>query len=148
MGIWKGAWIETKYDMLNLQSEDQNKNAQQLEQFFSPEGTLAVSYGGKSRWSQSEMAQTINRNLFSEKSLLVEAPTGTGKTLAYLIPIAYYLQANPAQRFVISVSTKHLQSQIEKDLNRFSKDVPQLADSAVLKGASLQICSVNWEPPR
>ena len=140
MGIWKGAWIETKYDMLNLQSEDQNKNAQQLEQFFSPEGTLAVSYGGKSRWSQSEMAQTINRNLFSEKSLLVEAPTGTGKTLAYLIPIAYYLQANPAQRFVISVSTKHLQSQIEKDLNRFSKDVPQLADSAVLKGASNYLC--------
>ena len=74
------------------------------------------------------------------KSQLVEAPTGTGKTLAYLIPIALFLREQPEQRFVISVSTKHLQSQIEGDLGRFKEDFPELKQSAILKGAGNYLC--------
>jgi ATP-dependent DNA helicase DinG len=125
---------------MSKQAEEQARVSTQLQTFFSPGGDLSVNYGGKPRWSQSEMAQTISRGFFDGISQLVEAPTGTGKTLAYLIPIAFYRREHPDQRFVISVSTKHLQSQIEKDLERFSGDFPELRQSAVLKGASNYLC--------
>jgi ATP-dependent DNA helicase DinG len=121
-------------------SEEQTRSASALEGFFSPGGDITVKFGGKARWSQAEMAQVINKGFYEGKSLLVEAPTGTGKTLAYLIPIAYFLRENPKQRFVISVSTKHLQAQIEKDLAGFSEEFPELKQSAVLKGASNYLC--------
>jgi ATP-dependent DNA helicase DinG len=130
----------TFQNMILQQSEEQKRSADQLEHFFSPEGVLSVKYGGKPRWSQSEMAQSLNRAFYEGKSLLVEAPTGTGKTLAYLIPIAYYMKEHPRQRFVISVATKHLQSQIEQDLQRFSVDFPELKNNAVLKGAANYLC--------
>ena len=121
-------------------SEEQTRSASALEGFFSPGGDITVKFGGKARWSQAEMAQVINKGFYEGKSLLVEAPTGTGKTLAYLIPMAYFRRENPEQRFVISVSTKHLQAQIEKDLARFSEEFPELKQSAVLKGASNYLC--------
>ncbi len=121
-------------------SDEQMRAARQLEAFFSLGGDLSVKYGGKPRWSQAEMAQAINRGFFEGKSQLVEAPTGTGKTLAYLIPIALFLREQPEQRFVISVSTKHLQSQIEGDLGRFKEDFPELKQSAILKGAGNYLC--------
>jgi len=121
-------------------SEEQTRSARALEEFFSPGGDITVKFGGKARWSQAEMAQVINKGFYEGKSLLVEAPTGTGKTLAYLIPMAYFRRENPEQRFVISVSTKHLQAQIEKDLAKFSQEFPELKQSAVLKGASNYLC--------
>ena len=121
-------------------SEEQTRSASALEGFFSPGGDITVKFGGKARWSQAEMAQVINKGFYEGKSLLVEAPTGTGKTLAYLIPMACFRRENPTQRFVISVSTKHLQAQIEKDLARFSEEFPELKQSAVLKGASNYLC--------
>ena len=126
-----------------LVSEAQKRTSKSLESFFSPDGEMVTKFGGKARWSQAEMAQTINRGFFEGKSLLVEAPTGTGKTLAYLIPIAMYRREFPDQRFIISVSTKHLQSQIEEDLEKYSdsKDgFPELRDYAILKGASNYLC--------
>jgi MoxR-like ATPase len=69
-------------------SEEQTRSASALEGFFSPGGDITVKFGGKARWSQAEMAQVINKGFYEGKSLLVEAPTGTGKTLAYLIPMA------------------------------------------------------------
>ena len=80
---------------MSKQAEEQARVSTQLQTFFSPGGDLSVNYGGKPRWSQSEMAQTISRGFFDGISQLVEAPTGTGKTLAYLIPIAFYRREHP-----------------------------------------------------
>lgn len=66
----------------------------------------------------------------SKKFKLVEAPTGSGKTIAYLI---YSLSKN-FQKIVISVSSKVLQQQIEKDLGRFTNDF------VVLMGKSNYLC--------
>ena len=44
------------------------------------------------------MALTFNKAIHEQNSILIEAPTGTGKTLAYLIPIALYLRGAPKQR--------------------------------------------------
>ena len=116
------------------------KTAVELERFFGPEGGIVTQFGGRARWSQAEMALTFNKAIHQQQSMLIEAPTGTGKTLAYLIPIALYLRSQPKQRFVIAVATKHLQAQIERDMEKFSEEFPELKESAVLKGANNYLC--------
>jgi ATP-dependent DNA helicase DinG len=121
-------------------SEAQKRMAEYVQDFFGPGGEMVSKFGGKDRVAQREMAGAIGQKFYEEKSLLVEAPTGTGKTLAYLGPIAFYRRDNPDQRFIISVSTKHLQSQIEEDIHRFGEVLPELKSFAVLKGASNYLC--------
>jgi ATP-dependent DNA helicase DinG len=85
-------------------------------QFFSRSGVL-------SRWhpryefraGQLEMAEAVEAALAEKKHLLVDAGTGTGKTLAYLVPALL-----SGKRVVVSTGTKNLQEQL------FYKDVPFL----------------------
>jgi len=114
--------------------------AAELERFFGPDGPIVTRFGGRARWSQTEMALTFNKAIHERKSVLIEAPTGTGKTLAYLIPIALNLRGAPKQRFVISVASKHLQAQIERDMERFEREFPELKESTILKGANNYLC--------
>jgi CRISPR/Cas system-associated endonuclease/helicase Cas3 len=86
------------------------------------------------------MALTFNKAIHEQRSMLIEAPTGTGKTLAYLIPIALCLRSAPKQRFVIAVASKHLQAQIERDMESFAEEFPELKESAILKGANNYLC--------
>lgn len=125
---------------MNLKMPGHVASAAELERFFAPDGPMVTRFGGRARWSQTEMALTFNKALHDKKSILIEAPTGTGKTLAYLIPIALYLRAAPKQRFVIAVASKHLQAQIERDMGRFVAEFPELKESAVLKGANNYLC--------
>lgn len=114
--------------------------AAELERFFAPDGSMVTRFGGRARWSQTEMALSFNKAIHEQRSMLIEAPTGTGKTLAYLVPIALYLRGDPKQRFVIAVASKHLQAQIERDMARFAGEFPELKESAVLKGANNYLC--------
>ena len=65
------------------------------------------------------MAQAVERALTDQRHLIVEAGTGTGKTLAYLLPALRMCAAN-GHRVIISTGTKNLQEQL------FFKDVPFL----------------------
>jgi ATP-dependent DNA helicase DinG len=125
---------------MNLKMPGHVASAAELERFFAPDGPMVTRFGGRTRWSQTEMALAFNKAIHDRKSMLMEAPTGTGKTLAYLIPIALYLRAAPKQRFVIAVASKHLQAQIERDMGRFAAEFPELKESAVLKGANNYLC--------
>jgi ATP-dependent DNA helicase DinG len=71
------------------------------------------------RRGQLEMAQAVERALTDQRHLIVEAGTGTGKTLAYLLPALRMCAAN-GHRVIISTGTKNLQEQL------FYKDVPFL----------------------
>jgi len=71
------------------------------------------------RRGQLEMAQAVERALTDQRHLIVEAGTGTGKTLAYLLPALRRCAAN-GHRVIISTGTKNLQEQL------FYKDVPFL----------------------
>lgn len=71
------------------------------------------------RKGQLEMAQAVERALEDKRHLIVEAGTGTGKTLAYLLP-ALRLCAATGHRVILSTGTKNLQEQL------FFKDVPFL----------------------
>ena len=87
-----------------------------LHEFFSPGGILARSpLPFEYRPGQYEMAKAVERALSERRHLIVEAGTGTGKTLAYLLPAL-----RTGQRVIISTGTKALQDQL------FFRDVPFL----------------------
>jgi ATP-dependent DNA helicase DinG len=85
-------------------------------QFFGKHGTLSKWHPKyEFRAGQVEMAEAVESALADKRHLIVEAGTGTGKTLSYLVPA---LQSG--KRVVISTGTKNLQEQL------FFKDVPFL----------------------
>src|ERR1700723_4765027 len=87
-----------------------------LHEFFSPGGILARSpLPFEYRPGQLEMAKAVERALAERRHLIGEAGTGTGKTLAYLLPAL-----RSGRRGIISTGTKNLQEQL------FFKDVPFL----------------------
>ena len=91
-----------------------------LYDFFSPGGVLSRSgLAFEHRKGQYEMARAIEKAFEEKRHLIVEAGTGTGKTLAYLLP-ALRLARERQQRIIISTGTKNLQEQL------FFKDVPFL----------------------
>jgi ATP-dependent DNA helicase DinG len=104
---------------------------------FDPGGPLAVSLPQfEPRAGQREMAAAVARVLEDGGVLLVEAGTGTGKTLAYLVPAIL-----SGQRVLVSTGTKNLQEQI------FFKDIPALRDAlgipfraAYMKGRGNYLC--------
>jgi len=84
--------------------------------FFSRHGTLSKWHPKyEFRAGQVEMAEAVESALADKKHLIVEAGTGTGKTLAYLVPALL-----SGKRIVVSTGTKNLQEQL------FFKDVPFL----------------------
>jgi len=105
---------------------------------FGPGGLLekAMPSGYEHRPAQLEMAERVEEAFRSKQHLLVEAGTGTGKTLAYLIPAI-----RSGRRVVIATATKSLQEQL------FTKDVPFLRKHfapelkvAVMKGRANFLC--------
>jgi len=91
-----------------------------LHEFFAPGGLLSrSSLAFEHRQGQYEMAKAIEQAFADKRHLIVEAGTGTGKTLAYLLP-ALRLARETQKRVIISTGTKNLQEQL------FFKDVPFL----------------------
>src|SRR5206468_8541499 len=84
--------------------------------FFGPGGVLSRAHAQyEFRRGQLQMAEAVEKALADKKHLIVEAGTGTGKTLAYLVPAIL-----SGKRVVISTGTKNLQEQL------FFKDIPFL----------------------
>jgi ATP-dependent DNA helicase DinG len=87
-----------------------------VRQFFGRKGLLSEWHPKyEFRAGQLEMAEAVESALAEKKHLIVEAGTGTGKTLAYLVPAIL-----SGKRVVISTGTKNLQEQL------FFKDIPFL----------------------
>jgi ATP-dependent DNA helicase DinG len=107
-----------------------------LYQFFGPGGLLAKTHPAyEFRRGQLQMAEAVEQAIQEKRHLIVEAGTGTGKTLAYLVPVI-----RSGKRVIISTGTKTLQEQL------FYKDVPflkeHLGDLRVcyMKGRSNYLC--------
>src|SRR5258706_13384074 len=90
-----------------------------LHQFFAPGGLLAKAHPAyEFRRGQLQMAEAVEQALTEKRHLIVEAGTGTGKTLAYLLPVI-----RSGKRVIISTGTKNLQEQL------YYKDIPFLEQS-------------------
>ena len=102
-----------------------------LNQFFGPGGVLSQTHPAyEFRRGQLQMAQAVEQALEERRHLIVEAGTGTGKTLAYLVPVI-----RSGKRVIISTGTKNLQEQL------FHKDVPFLEQALFPEGnRKLSVC--------
>ncbi len=123
-----------------------NTNTQPLDvdalaRLLAPDGPFAKKFPGyEYREQQVKMLTAVAESFNTEATLLVEAGTGTGKSLAYLIPAIYWAVKNN-QRVVISTNTINLQDQL------FLKDIPDLREilplefkAALLKGRANYLC--------
>jgi predicted DnaQ family exonuclease/DinG family helicase len=122
---------------------------QRIMQYLSQEGDLAgIITNFEEREQQKEMANLVAESFNEAHFHILEAGTGTGKSMAYLLPAAEWAVSNRNQneRIVISTNTKNLQEQL------FFKDIPTVftvADNkfkaVLLKGKTNYICLDKWK---
>ena len=112
-----------------------------INNIFSDTGLLAETENFEYRSQQQEMAEAIAESLEGNYHEIIEAPTGTGKTFAYLIPAIMFAKANQ-RKAVISTRTINLQEQLVK------KDIPTVKallnidfSYEILKGRHNYICA-------
>ena len=107
--------------------------------------TAVKAIGGSERPGQVEMADAIAECLESDHHLLVQAGTGTGKSLGYLAPALLWLVRHPGKRIVVATATLALQSQLANN------DIPAAVAAvesvtghrpqhAILKGRTNYVC--------
>ncbi len=113
-------------------------------EFFAPGGTLNKAeidgFSGENRPQQLEMALAVARALAEKSNLCVEAPTGVGKSFAYLLPLILAAKAT-GKCSLISTATINLQEQL------IGKDIPQISSlagipvsAAIAKGRHNYLC--------
>ena len=110
---------------------------QQVQKAMAPDGSLARAWPGyRQRPEQWKMASAVAQAIQEHACLVVEAGTGVGKTLAYLVPILL-----SGKRILLSTASKTLQDQL------YGRDLPALVAAlglpvrcALLKGRSSYVC--------
>ncbi|MGC9469771.1 MAG: helicase C-terminal domain-containing protein [Anaerolineae bacterium] len=130
---------------LRARSEVRPVDLVALTALLEPDGPIAEAYEAyEYRDQQVEMLQAVGEAFNRGEHLLVEAGTGTGKSLAYLLPAIEWSVLN-GRRVVISTNTINLQEQLA------NQDVPRLTEALyefraqVLKGRSHYLCRRQFE---
>ncbi|HEY2734897.1 MAG TPA: ATP-dependent DNA helicase, partial [Polyangiales bacterium] len=110
--------------------------------WLGPEGLFARNAAGfVPREAQLAMGLAVERALSAEQTLLIEAGTGTGKTLAYLVPAIL-----SGKKIVISTGTKTLQDQIvQRDLPLIERQLGKPIAAVCMKGLSNYLCLRRYE---
>jgi ATP-dependent DNA helicase DinG len=112
-----------------------------MQSIFGTDGLIAKAHPEyEHRPGQIQMAEAVARAFEQKRHLIVEAGTGTGKTLAYLVP-AIAAACGSGARVVISTGTKNLQEQLmEKDIPFLQDVLPVKFRAAVMKGRNNYAC--------
>ncbi len=112
-----------------------------MKEIFGPDGLISKAHPEyEYRPGQIQMAEAVVRAFEQRRHLIVEAGTGTGKTLAYLVP-AIAAACGSGARVVISTGTKNLQEQLmEKDIPFLQEVLPAKFRAAVMKGRNNYAC--------
>ena len=123
-------------------------------EIWSQDGILSRYFPDyESRNQQKEMYQSVLNAFTKDQHAVIEAGTGTGKTMAYLIPIILLSIQQPNKQFVVSTNTINLQQQL------VAKDIPQAVSALtqagiispaqfrfqLLKGKSNYLCTNNFD---
>src|SRR5271165_4449517 len=114
---------------------------QQTADIFSAKGILSRSPNFEFRPQQQEMAVAVAQALADGEHLAVEAGTGVGKSLAYLVPAILFAVANK-KKAVVCTHTINLQEQLtQKDLPMLEQIMPVKFTFTMLKGRGNYICT-------
>ena len=112
----------------------------EIDGIFSEVGLFSSAKNFEFRPQQQRMAVEISRSLVRGDHLLVEAGTGVGKSMAYLVPAIMYARAT-GKKAIISTNTINLQEQlIGKDLPMLKARMPVDFQFAMLKGRRNYVC--------
>ncbi len=140
------------YQALQPSEDDSAVDVDEIGELLGEGGPFAqVLPGFEHRVEQVEMARSVAEAINDGQRLIVEAGTGVGKSLAYLLPAALYALEN-GRRVVVSTNTINLQEQL------IAKDIPTLVDAllvaypggaralkySLLKGRSNYLCMRRW----
>jgi ATP-dependent DNA helicase DinG len=108
-----------------------------MEEVFGPGGLIAQHHPNyEYRPGQIHMAEAVSDTLAGGGIALIEAGTGTGKTLAYLIPALA-----SGRRVIVSTATKNLQEQLyKKDIPFLQEIIPRDFKAVCMKGRSNYVC--------
>jgi len=112
---------------------------------FAPNGLLSKAQNFEFRPQQQEMAVAVARALEEDRHLIVEAGTGVGKSLAYLVPaILFALEQH--KKAIISTHTINLQEQLlHKDIPILKKVLPVEFEASLMKGRQNYVCPRRLE---
>ena len=137
MGNLSNSGINKQTDRTRHVVSTRNTLRESVKEVFQEDGSLAkVLEHYETRKSQQQMADSVAITASQGGTLLAEAGTGTGKTLAYLVPLILN-----KQRVIISTGTKNLQEQIFfKDLPVLRKIFPVPFTATMMKGRSNYLC--------
>jgi ATP-dependent DNA helicase DinG len=132
--------VEAPVATATRRNTDPEENAEKpsMQHVFGPGGLLerCMIGGYEHRRAQLEMAELVHDAFETRHHVVVEAGTGTGKTLAYLLPAIC-----SGRRVVISTATKSLQEQLyQKDIPFLQKHFAPQLKVAVMKGRSNFLC--------
>jgi DNA polymerase-3 subunit epsilon/ATP-dependent DNA helicase DinG len=149
MGAWVAQGAPGRRRQTNLPEVDPPPlDPEEIARRLAPDADIAQALAGyEARAEQVHMAQLVAETLSSGGQLLLEAGTGTGKSLAYLLPAA--LRAiRTSRRVIVSTATTTLQDQL------FQQDLPlvqaglrgeQPLRATVLKGRANYLCLRRWQ---
>jgi len=135
-----------KVQPLQPVAEPTSIDVAQIGGLLAEDGALAQAFPGyEYRLQQIEMLNAVAQALNRGDHLLVEAGTGTGKSLAYLLPAVHWAVRN-RDRVVISTNTINLQQQlINKDVPQMRELLPFDFEAVVLKGRSHYLCMAQLD---
>jgi ATP-dependent DNA helicase DinG len=124
----------------------QKLDPEEVDGYFLPGGALSKMHQAyEMRHEQLEMVQWVTQAFNEGKPLFIEAGTGTGKSLAYLIPAVLFAKLNQVP-VVISTRTKNLQDQLmDKDIPLLKKILPFEFNALVMKGRENYVCLRKME---
>jgi DNA polymerase-3 subunit epsilon/ATP-dependent DNA helicase DinG len=130
-----------EYERLSPREESQPLEPEELSAALEPGGALSKAFEGyEHRTQQVQMLEAVAQAFSDSQHLLVEAGTGIGKSMAYLIP-SFAWAASNGQRVLISTNTINLQDQlINKDIPDLRRALGHDFSASVLKGRRNYLC--------
>src|SRR5438045_3527663 len=131
--------------MIALKDSLGSEFVERVRGIFSADGLLSKAKNFEFRPQQQAMATAVGRALEEDRHLIVEAGTGVGKSLAYLVPaILFALEQH--KKAIVSTHTINLQEQlIHKDIPILKKVLPVEFEAVLMKGRQNYICGRRLE---
>jgi ATP-dependent DNA helicase DinG len=131
--------------MIALKTNFESEFVERVGAIFAADGALSKAKNFEYRREQQEMAVAVARALEEERHLVIEAGTGVGKSIAYLVP-AVLRAVERSQKAIISTYTISLQEQLlNKDIPIVKKILPIEFEAALMKGRQNYVCPRRLE---
>src|SRR5438128_12136690 len=131
--------------MIALKDTVNSEFVERVHTFFSVNGPLSKAKNFEFRPQQQEMAARVAQALEEERHLVIEAGTGVGKSLAYLVPsVLFAIERH--KKAIVSTHTINLQEQLlHKDIPILKKVLPIEFEAALMKGRQNYLCPRRLE---